>query len=102
MDIPAKMNNNKVDRLDLNVACVVQARDYKGFGTSVQTGNGIIVCVAQRGRNPEHPTARDIRMPTEQRYEVCNQKNVANAITTVAKDCMALEIKKRSNDNGKD
>ena len=48
------------------------------------------ICVAMRGRNPEHPTDRTPGLPTEQRLEV-NQNGTVNTLTTVQKDNLVLE-----------
>lgn len=47
--------------------------------------------VASRGRNPDNPSDRTVGMPTEQVLEP-NPKNICNALTTVQKDNMLLEI----------
>lgn len=44
-----------------------------------------IVCVAQRGRNPENPSDRTTGSPTEQRLEP-NSQGTTNTLTSVAKD----------------
>lgn len=40
--IPVRMNYNRVDRINDDTAKAIMARDYKGFGTSVETQNGVI------------------------------------------------------------
>ena len=47
--------------------------------------------VASRGRNPDNPSDRTAGMPTEQVLEL-NVDGVCNALTTVQKDNMLLEI----------
>ena len=47
--------------------------------------------VASRGRNPDNPSDRTVGMPTEQVLEP-NVYGVCNALTTVQKDNMLLEI----------
>lgn len=47
--------------------------------------------VASRGRNPDNPSDRTVGMPTEQVLEP-NADGVCNALTTVQKDNMLLEI----------
>ena len=47
--------------------------------------------VAMRGRNPERPSDRTAGIPTKQRLEI-NTSGVCNALTTVAKDSLVLEI----------
>ena len=47
--------------------------------------------VASRGRNPDNPSDRTVGMPTEQVLEP-NVDGVCNALTTVQKDNMLLEI----------
>lgn len=47
--------------------------------------------VASRGRNPDNPSDRTAGMPTEQVLEP-NANGVCNALTTVQKDNMLLEI----------
>lgn len=47
--------------------------------------------VASRGRNPDNPSDRTAGMPTEQVLEP-NPENICNALTTVQKDNMLLEI----------
>ena len=51
-----------------------------------------MVCVAMRGRNPEHPTDRTPGIHTEQRLEM-NKEGLVNTLTTVQKDNLCLEIK---------
>ena len=36
------MNYNKTDKIDIDVATTLCARDYKGFGTGFNTMNGIV------------------------------------------------------------
>lgn len=47
--------------------------------------------VAMRGRNPDNPSDRTAGIPTKQRLEI-NASGVCNALTTVSKDCLVLEI----------
>ena len=47
--------------------------------------------VAMRGRNPERPSDRTAGIPTKQRLEI-NTSGVCNALTTVAKDSLVLEV----------
>lgn len=35
-------NYNKIESVDVGIARSVLSRDYKGFGTSVETSNGVI------------------------------------------------------------
>lgn len=51
-----------------------------------------MVCVAMRGRNPEHPTDRTPGIHTEQRLEM-NKEGLVNTLTTVQKDNLLLESK---------
>ena len=51
----------------------------------------ICICVAMRGRNPDHPNDRTAGIPTEQRLEP-NTQGICNTLTTVAKDSLVLEI----------
>lgn len=46
--------------------------------------------VALRGRNPENPSDRTTGVDLEQRLEI-NHDDIANALTTVAKDCMVMK-----------
>lgn len=46
--------------------------------------------VAMRGRNPDNPSNRTTRSPTEQRLEV-NMQGTSNCLTSVQKDNMVLE-----------
>ena len=62
-----------------------------GGGQEVHHNN--MVCVAMRGRNPEHPTDRTPGIHTEQRLEM-NKEGLVNTLTTVQKDNLCLEIKK--------
>lgn len=62
-----------------------------GGGQEVHHNN--MVCVAMRGRNPEHPTDRTPGIHTEQRLEM-NKDGLVNTLTTVQKDNLCLEIKK--------
>lgn len=61
-----------------------------GGGQEVHHNN--MVCVAMRGRNPEHPTDRTRGIKTEQRLEM-NKDGLVNTLTTVQKDNLCLEIK---------
>ena len=61
-----------------------------GGGQEVHHNN--MVCVAMRGRNPEHPTDRTPGIHTEQRLEM-NKDGLVNTLTTVQKDNLCLEIK---------
>ena len=47
---------------------------------------------AIRGRNPENPTSRKSGLPTEQMLEI-NENGTSNALTTVQKDNIVIEIK---------
>lgn len=38
----AYLNYNKVDKIDVDIAKTLCARDYKGFGTGWDTMNGVI------------------------------------------------------------
>ncbi len=40
--MPIRMNYNRVDSINDNTAKTIIARDYKGFGTSFETQNGVI------------------------------------------------------------
>ena len=40
--MPARMNYNRIDSINDSTAKTIMARDYKGFGTSVETQNGVI------------------------------------------------------------
>ena len=60
----------------------------------LRTGGGLsqsdkhnydLICVAQRGRNPDNPTSRKVGLPTEQRLEP-NLSGKTNCLTSVAKD----------------
>lgn len=35
-------NYNKIDRVDVDIAQAILSRDYKGFGTSNETSNGVV------------------------------------------------------------
>ena len=61
-----------------------------GGGQEVHHNN--MVCVAMRGRNPEHPTDRTPGIHTEQRLEM-NKDGLVNTLTTVQKDNLVLDIK---------
>lgn len=61
---------------------------------TLRTGGGLsqsdkhnceLICVAQRGRNPDNPTSRKVGLPTEQRLEP-NYTGKTNCLTSVAKD----------------
>ena len=51
---------------------------------------------AIRGRNPDNPTSRIIGQPTQQMLEI-NQNGISNALTTVQKDNVVVELR---NDEG--
>lgn len=40
--VPAYVNYNKADRINVDVAMALLARDASGFGTSNETSNGVI------------------------------------------------------------
>lgn len=48
-----------------------------------------VICVAQRGRNPDRPTSRESGLPTVQMIEP-NWGGTTNTITTVCKDNLIL------------
>ena len=49
------------------------------------------ICVAMRGRNPLKPSDRTAGIPLKQRLEI-NSSGICNALTTVSKDCLVLEV----------
>ena len=65
----------------------LQARDYKGIGNQAQ---GLVECVAMRGRNPNNPSDRTNGSPTEQRLEP-NSQGTTNTITSVSKDNLIVQ-----------
>ena len=40
--VPVYANYNKIDKVDPDYAVTVLSRDYKGFGSSNETSNGVI------------------------------------------------------------
>lgn len=40
--MPARMNYSRIDSISNDTAKAIMARDYKGFGTSAETQNGVI------------------------------------------------------------
>lgn len=52
------------------------------------------ICVAMRGRNPENPNDRTTGSPTQQRLEP-NSQGTTNTITSVQKDNLIVEHKRR-------
>lgn len=87
--------------------------DAKGISPSITTnkGEGIkvrfvtkkgceIVIGAIRGRNPENPTSRKVGIPTEQRLEL-NQNGTSNALTTVQKDNVVIQLNPSLESGGK-
>ena len=50
-----------------------------------------VICVAQRGRNPDRPTSRESGLPTVQMIEP-NWEGTTNTITTVCKDNLILIV----------
>ncbi len=49
-----------------------------------------LIC-AMRGRNPQDPNNRTAGIPLKQRLEI-NSSGICNALTTVSKDCLVLEV----------
>lgn len=60
-------------------------KDIAKMGTTDTYIKEDIICVAQRGRNPDNPTSRKVGLPTEQRLEP-NLSGKTNCLTSVAKD----------------
>lgn len=58
-----------------------------------------LICVAQRGRNPDNPTSRKVGLPTEQRLEP-NLSGKINCLSTVAKDNLILQLGRDFNKGG--
>jgi site-specific DNA-cytosine methylase len=59
-----------------------------------------IMIGAIRGRNPENPLSREIGLPTEQRLEL-NLNGTSNALTTVQKDNVVMQINPSLESGGK-
>lgn len=53
--------------------------------------NRMFFIIAMRGRSPDNPSDRTAGIPTKQRLEI-NTKGVCNALTTVSKDSLVLEV----------
>lgn len=75
---------------------------------TLRTGGGLsqsdkhnydLICVAQRGRNPDNPTSRKVGLPTEQRLEP-NLSGKTNCLSTVAKDNLILQLGRGFNKGG--
>lgn len=75
---------------------------------TLRTGGGLnqsdkhnydLICVAQRGRNPDNPTSRKVGLPTEQRLEP-NLSGKTNCLSTVAKDNLILQLGRDFNKGG--
>ena len=88
------IENGEVDR---NKSCCLLA-GYEGKFTPdryLEKGihQGIITGGAFRGRNPENPSDRTPGIDTVQRLEI-NQTGKSNALTSVSKDSLCIEIGK--------
>ena len=78
--------NKKVNKSGV---CPTLTTRPEGFKTAI-----LPVVGAMRGRNPEDPSDRTARVPTEQRLEI-NEKGLCNALTTVQKDNLVIEEDKQ-------
>lgn len=58
------------------------------------------ICVAQRGRNPDNPKSRTVRLPTEQQLEP-RHDGKTNCLTTVQKDNLVMQINPSKESGGK-
>lgn len=75
---------------------------------TLRTGEGLsqsdkhncdLICVAQRGRNPDNPTSRKAGLPTKQMFEP-NLTGKTNCLSTVAKDNLILQSGRGFNKGG--
>lgn len=71
--------------------------DENGISPTIHTMQGgnqepKIAIAAIRGRNPDNPTSRQSGLPTQQMLEV-NENGTSNALTTVQKDNVVVEIR---------
>jgi len=62
--------------------------------------NQAVMIGAIRGRNPENPLSREVGLPTEQRLEL-NLNGTSNALTTVQKDNVVIQINPSLESGGK-
>lgn len=86
----------------VDISTTLCARDYKGLNNFGQNGVFEVMAdvkvigqmdntiVAMRGRNPDNPSDRTARNPTEQRLEV-NMQGTSNCLTSVQKDNLVIE-----------
>jgi len=73
----------------------------RALKSSEGSGNRPKVMIgAIRGRNPETPLSREVGLPTEQRLEL-NLNGTSNALTTVQKDNVVIQINPSLESGGK-
>lgn len=70
----------------IGICTALTATDYKQPKQIIQFKS-----CAMRGRNPDNPSDRRSRIPTEQRIEIGG--DIANCLTTVQKDSLVIESK---------
>ena len=85
------------DRVDREKSFCIDANYAKGGNekryTQRHSRQLVITGDAFRGRNPENPSDRTAGIDTEQRLEI-NQTGKSNALTSVSKDSLCIEIGK--------
>lgn len=81
-------------------------RGRVGVGQTLDTScnQGVLVSSTPRiapirGRNPENPTSRETGLPTQQMLEI-NQNGTSNALTTVQKDNVVIQLNTSKESNG--
>ena len=79
--------------------------DEKGISPTLNTMQGgnrqpFVRIGAIRGRNPDNPNDRTAGLPTQQRLEI-NQNGTSNALTTVQKDNVVVQLNPSKESGGK-
>lgn len=80
--------NDRGNLREVDQSLCIDANYHKGMDS--HAARTMILCVAQRGRNPENPTSRKSGLHTEQMIEP-RMDEKTNYLTTVQKDNMVLK-----------
>lgn len=88
--------------IDLNQdasPCVIVGGDIPCFFVDSKANENYKIG-ALRGRNPKNPSDRKTGSPTQQRLEI-NQNDTSNALTSVQKDNLVIQLNKSKESQGK-
>ena len=83
--------NKRVNKSGLAPTITTRPEGFKTAILPVVEDKRDVAIAAMRGRNPDNPSDRTAGQPTEQRLEV-NEKGLSNALTTVQKDNLVVEV----------